>query len=138
MLGIILDQYDHLLERPCVIAAYAACGWLLAIAANCSTSLTHSRTMPVTYDSTKVRVCGVGLHCSPKMSLPFHGYLHISTMKQFSIPSCMFLLVNEPLLCGISMITKVWSNLLHFVLPMFKPIELVTSRGIISKPDLLT
>ena len=58
-------------------------------------------------------------------------------MKQFSSPSCMFLLDNEALLCGISMITKVWSNLLYFVPPMFKPIELATSRGIISKPDLL-
>ena len=44
MFGIVLDRYVHLLARPWVNAAYAACGWVTAMDDRCFTSSIQPET----------------------------------------------------------------------------------------------
>ena len=54
MFGVVLARYVHLLVRPCVKAAKAACGWVMAIDERRSSSSTQVVTFCCTYLSMNV------------------------------------------------------------------------------------
>ena len=74
--GMVLARYAHLLERPWQKAAYAACGWVVAIDERLLTSLIHVEIFFLTYLSMKLRVP----IAAPRYRFP-------STVMATSVPS---------------------------------------------------
>ena len=71
MLETVRDMYIHLLVKPFVIAAYAACGWVTAITASLSTSAHHCPTFSDTY--LYPLAVPLNAHASIVQILLYHG-----------------------------------------------------------------